>query len=299
MDWIKRNKLATVLIIIVLLFLWGSYSDKLLSPRFISPPAPGLSVTSPEMGIATPKIGGIGGGGIFRGDYPPVSQTDRLVVEESSMSLVTPKVQETADKIVEKAKSVGGFMVSTSLSQPEEAPFATVVIRVPSEKMREVLEFNRSLATKVSSENIMGTDVTSEYVDLQARLETLEKTKSKFEDILEKAITVQDTLTVQRELISLQDQIDAYKGRQKYLEQTAKLAKITVYLSSDEIALPYTPNETFRPEVIFKMAVRSLVGTLRGGASLLIWIIVYSVIWVPVVILITLIRKRSKKNPQK
>ncbi|KPJ70501.1 hypothetical protein AMJ51_01675 [Microgenomates bacterium DG_75] len=120
------------------------------------------------------------------------------------------------------------------MTSPEEAPFATVIVRVPADNFRATLDFFRSLAVKVTSERILGTDVTDEYVDIEARLATLEKTKVKFEEIMEKATEVQDILNVQREIIRLQDQIDALKGRQKYLEQTAKLAKITAYLSTDE-----------------------------------------------------------------
>ncbi len=154
-----------------------------------------------------------------------------------------------------------------------------------------MLDYFRDLAVKVSSERILGTDVTAEYVDIEARLETLEKTKAKFEEIMEKATAVQDILNVQRELIRTQDQIDALKGQQKYLEQTAKLAKITIYLSTDEYALPYVPAKPFRPQVVFKLAVRSLVGSLRSVATATIWIVVYAVIWLPALLIFIFLRR--------
>ncbi len=85
------------------------------------------------------------------------------------------------------------------------------------------------------------------------------------------------------------------------LEQNAKLAKLTIYLSTDEIALPYAPSETFRPTVVFKLAVRSLVGSLRDIATLAIWVVVYSVIWIPALILFKFIKRRfpKKENLQK
>ncbi|MCL4382988.1 DUF4349 domain-containing protein [Patescibacteria group bacterium] len=210
------------------------------------------------------------------------------------MSLVVLKVKEVADKIIDLAKTNGGFMVSSTISQPEEAPFATVVVRIPADKVKGTIDEYRKLAVKVTSENVMGTDVTDQYVDLEARLKTLEATKSKFEEIMNKAAQVQDLLTVQRELIGLQDQIDALKGRQKYLEQTASLSKITIYLSSDEMALPYAPSQAFRPAVVFKLAVRSLINTGRGLAEKGIWIMVYGVIWVPVLGGVILYRRWKK-----
>ena len=150
-------------------------------------------------------------------------------------------------------------MVSSSLTQPEEAPYAVVVVRIPSNNFRSILDNFRQMAIKVTSENITGRDVTDEYVDIEARLTTLEKTKARFEEIMDQAVKIDDILRVQREIISLQSQIDNLKGRQQMLEQTAALSRITIYLSTDEIALPYTPSDTFRPTVIIKQAIRSLI----------------------------------------
>ena len=303
MNWIKKNKLTTALIAIIAFLL---FKDSFVVPFGIGGLGEKQMMRSPayEGGdsfgeISAPSLDSGRGGGMvppYEEGYPPSEREERIVVEESSMSLVVSEVQETANMIVDRAKAVGGFMVNSSLNHPEEAPFATVVIRVPADKFRETLEYFRTLAVKVSSENIRGTDVTDQYVDIEARLATLEKTKAKFESIMDQAIEIQDILQIQRELINLQSQIDSLKGTQKYLEQTAKLAKITVYLSSDEFALPYTPAAPFRPSVIFKLAVRSLILTLRGLASRLIWIAVYSVIWLPIILIILFIKKRKGKS---
>jgi hypothetical protein len=148
----------------------------------------------------------------------------------------------------------------------------------------------------VVDENVSGRDVTDQYVDLEARLTTLNKTKAKFEEILDRATQVQDLLNVQRELINLQSQIDSIKGQQQYLSQSAKLSKVTVYLSTDEFALPYSPGQPWRPNVVFKLAVRSLVSTLRGAGTAAIWIGVYSPIWAPILAVIWVIKKKTSKS---
>jgi hypothetical protein len=97
-----------------------------------------------------------------------------------------------------------------------------------------------------------------------------------------KAEKIEDLLNVQRELINLQSQIDSLKGQQQYYEKNAEMAKLTIYLSTDELALPYAPSESWRPQVIFKQAVRSLVTSLRKVGTAIIWLAVYSVVWIPV-----------------
>ena len=274
--WVKNNKLAAFLAVVLLVLLVKDFfSSQAVRQAGYS------SVGSSETSMVAPS-----------------ESKERLVVKTSSLSLVVNDVRQASEEVVNHAQEIDGFMVSTSLSSPQEAPLATVVVRVPAEKLSEALDYFRSLAVKVSSENILGRDVTDQYEDIGTKLETLNKTKVKFEEILDRANKVQDILQVQRELTSLQVQIDSLKGRREYLEKTAKLAKMTVYLSTDELSLPYQPEGAFRPKVIFKQAVRSLVKTLRGVAKLFIWLAVYSPIWgvtLVVIFVVKWLKKRKKK----
>ena len=304
-DWIKRNKLTALLGLIVLYFLLrNSFGIPTLSRsrRAAAPSYPGFGGTA-DVALELGALQGLRSPSILppsSREAPPTTDVeDRLVVRETNLSLLVEEVRQTSDKIISFVETQGGYMVSSTISQPEEAPFATIVVRVPSDTLRETMDYFRSLAIKVSSEHITGRDVTDEYVDIESRLATLEKTKARFEEIMDRATKIDDILRIQREVISLQSQIDSLKGRQQYLEQTARLARVTIHMSTDEIALPYTPSETFRPNVIIKLAWRSLVRNLRKISTATIWIGVYSVIWIPVLGSIVFIKRwKAKKRTQ-
>jgi len=228
---------------------------------------------------------------------PTANVKDRLVIKESNLSLLVSKVVDTQKKILQKTVEVGGYMVSANLSNPQDTATSTITIRIPAKKLESMLEYLRGVSVKVISENLQGEDVTDQYTDLKAQLDTLNKTKMKFEQIMDKAILVEDILNVQREIISLQSQIDSIKGQQLYYEKSAEMAKVTIYLSTDELNLPYAPSDAWRPGVIFKQAVRSLLEALRNLGSAIIWIAVYAVIWLPILLIIIFLRKRRRTSP--
>ena len=211
------------------------------------------------------------------------------------------KVVEVKKNILDYTTTNGGYMVSSNVSNPQDAPTASVIIRVPSDKLESALDYFHSLSVKVVSENLSGRDVTDQYVDIDARLKTLRSTKERFESILAQALEIKDITNLTREILSVQSQIDSYIGQQESLKQNASLAKLTIYMSTDELALPYAPSETFRPNVIFKLAVRSLIGFTRGLATWAIWIGVYAVVWVPALVIFIVIKRwrKNKTNPQK
>lgn len=290
-DWVKKNKLSTVLLAVFGYFLFNSvvgtfFGARLLSGRSYPSESSYGSVGSYNSAIslgapASKSIPNIALP-IPGPDYTPEADVEnRLVIQESNVSLLVKDVVETRNNILEYASSSGGYMVNTSTRSPQDAPTATLVIRIPSAKLQEALDYFHSLSIKVVSENLTGRDVTDQYVDIEARLATYEKTKSKFESILDQATKISDITSLTREIISIQGRIDSLKGQQDSLEKNAQLAKLTIYLSTDEMALPYAPSETFRPNIIFKLAVRSLVGFARKLVSVVIWLGVYSVIWVP------------------
>lgn len=285
-NWIKKNKLSTFLIFIIL-FLILKNKIPIVSPFAFKEQNSYPKAEKLAIGGAVPESFS------FQPSQPIESQ-NRLIIKESYLSLVVKNVFDTQKKILEKTEKMGGFMVQSYFDNPQEAASATITIRVPAKKLDQALNDFKKLAVKVVSENLSGSDVTEEYTDIEARLTTLYKTKTKFEEIMEKANRVQDILEVQRELINLQGQIDALVGQKKYLEKSADLAKITIYLSTDELSLPYAPTESWRPQLVFKQAVRSLILTLRKIANLLIWVFVYLPIIIPLVAVYYFWKKKKK-----
>src|SRR3989338_10080059 len=192
--WIKANKLTSILLLIVFYFLFQKYISSSLSyQRTYS----GGADYSPALGMkVAPQSLDLG----MRPDYmlpqqeaaPTSDVSDRLVISESYLSLLVTNVAEAQKQIIQTAQSFGGYMVNSNLNNPQDAPTATVTVRVPSAKLQETLQSFRGLGVKVVSENLSGQDVTDEFVDNEARLETLEKTKAKFEEILNNAISVQN-----------------------------------------------------------------------------------------------------------
>jgi len=303
-NWIKKNKLTTFLLLVVGYYFVTNYLGvSLLGSRNRSIPYMVGGGSGAMGGIAMEAPGAVTSSKIaLPNTYPSQDYTpqpdaqNRLVIQESNLSLLVKDVIDARNKVLTYADSLGGYMVSASTSNPQDSPNATVVIRVPSAKLQEALDYFHSLSVKVVSENLAGRDVTDQYVDIDKHLEALERTKARFEAILEQATTVQDITNVTREILSTQRQIDSYVGQKESLEINAQLAKLTIYLATDEIALPYTPSETFRPNVIFKLAVRSLVRSLRNLATLGIWLGVYSVIIVPALTLFIVVRRWLKKR---
>jgi hypothetical protein len=297
-NWIKENKLASVLILIVLFLLFRRRS---FIPRMLGSSMPMYdSVSELSMGSVSKSANyGVGGGRLAAPSFEAAPQpdvTDRKVITRSSMSLQVKSVRDVMESIKKKVAELGGYVVETSVTTPEFGEDGSIVVRIPAENLDSTLEYFRGLAVKVVSENISGSDITDEYIDVEERITRLEKTKARFEEILDSATEVEDMLNVQRQIFNLQDQIDNYKGQLEYMEGASSTTLIKIYLSTDELGLPYTPVQAWRPATVFKQATRSLLLNLIKIGNAAIWIAVYIPLVGGAALLYLLIKKVAKRK---
>jgi len=289
--WIKANKLTAILIVVIAILILKNNNIAPMGGVYLNKSSRSSALDMTQSYSESPPLGFAGK--IASNEMMPVPMpeappdatvTNRMVIQNSDMSLLVKDVKGTQKKIISIAQENGGYMVNSHLSSPDEAPSGSVVIRVKSVSIEKVLESLRGLAVKVVSENLNGYDVTDQYVDIDKRIAIHESTKAKYQEILGRAHEISDITQITQQIIYTQSQIDSLVGQQDALKKNADLAKITVYLSADEISLPYAPKDTWRPNVVFKLAVRALVKDIRNLADKAIWLGVYSVIWVPLLI---------------
>lgn len=306
-DWIKNNKLTTVLLVIVLYFLF--YRRPVLLPQLLgSSPMrkSGVGVTSMEsLDVAAPmaEMSYGRGSSYYPGANvaPQPDVTDRKVITDSSMSLQVESVKDAMESIKMRTRSLGGYVVRTNLTTPEIGEDGYMVVRVPADSLDDTLQYFRGLAIKVVSENISGRDITDEYIDIEERISQLESRKNTLEGWVDRAETVDELLEIQEGIFKLQDQIESYKGRLAYLEGASDTTLITIYLSTDELGLPYTPSQAWRPQAVFKQATRSMLMTLISIGNAAITIAVYLPLIAAAVLLFVIAKrlyKRFKKPSQ-
>lgn len=303
-QWVRQNKILASILVIVVIYIWFSGGlrsslrsanlsmtamDKGASSMGYAPEMAMMSAPSPVArdGIMPP---------VYSEDSVALNPGDRKVVTESYFSALVSDVNQTVNLIQTRVQEVGGFVVNSSVNHPSEASTGTIVVRVPKDQVEAVTQALREDAVKITMETVTGYDVTDQYTDYQARLETLEATLAKFQVIFDQATRIQDILEVQRAIIQVQDQIDQITGQLQRLEELSQSSKITINLSTDELALPYAPDDAWRPQLVFKTAVRNLISNIRDLGSALIWLGVYAVVWVPGLVIAFVVYTKLKTN---
>jgi len=258
--WLATTAAALVSLIVAALALGGSSSSSHNSNERFATSAPsisnGTSVESGSVagagapaGIPAPAAGALVAPGGAAGAQGSIG-SQRSVAAPSLPTVDTSKVVKTGEmdlqvdkgqvpnilnRVMGIATVVQGY-VSESHTDEGVDPSGLVTLRVPVGKFETTITQIRALPAKVASQQISGTDVTSKYVDLQARVTALQATRSTYERLLSRANSIGDILSVQTRITDVQTQIEQLQGQLRVLDDQTSYGTLTVTV--DQKAAP-------------------------------------------------------------
>ena len=202
------------------------------------------------------------------GTIGSLETAQRKIISVASVSLEVEAVQEAVVSVRSIAESLGGFVDQLSSSGGGESQQATIAIRVPQVQFLNAIESIEALGQVVSS-SVSSEDVSEQFIDLEARLKSSLRQEQSLLSLLEKAETLNDLLTLERELSRVRSDIERIQGQLSFLERRVELATITVSLTTpkeEQVGEP--PSATLTVEVSDAnqraKEVKTLVSTLGG-----------------------------------
>ena len=230
--------------------------------------------------------------------------TERLVVKRAEMRVSVADPAEAMRTVVQWAESMQGYVVNSnqwnSTSDGQTYINASVMVRVPAERLDEMMQKVRDLAadpkTGVLSETVTGEDVTAEYVDSQARLRNLKAAEAQLVELLDQAPDLEYTLDIFRELTEIRSQIEVLEGRIKYLEESAALSALSVEFVAEASLQPLQIGP-WKPAGVAKEAIQTLVKVAQDiGTALIKFVIIWVPFLLPIGLIVYFVRKGAKKR---
>lgn len=268
--------------------LVASPAEDWSSNSLVGLPAP-AATAAPALPAGSPGMG------LDQGQTVPTGQQDQLLATlDSNLIVKTGQLSlEVADldKAVTQAQAtivgMGGSVSMSNLSGTGDGAVASATYRVPVARWDEALAALRKLGTKTLSLQSGSSDVTSQVVDLDARLANLKTTESALQAIMARASAIPDVIAVENQLSQTQGQIEELTAQRNYLANQAAMSTITVtfQLPGKTVTTQATQDWTLGSQV--DEAAAALVRIGQGLATMGVWAVVV-VLPIGVVVLLLL-----------
>jgi hypothetical protein len=162
------------------------------------------------------------------------SAIETKIIKTASLTIEVNDVPGSVEVLKNLATRNGGYISSTNVQKNYNNRLTgSVILRVPAAEFENTLAGVKAIGT-VKSVSTQGQDVTEEYVDLQAQKTSYQNQLTQYNEIMKKAVKVDDVITVQQQIDRVQTQLNRLEGRLRYLDSRIDLSTITVNLQEPE-----------------------------------------------------------------
>ena len=187
------------------------------------------------------------------------------IVKTAELGVRAEDVRGSASRAQEVAARFGGSVASSRINGGDGPVSADLVLSVPSGEFEAALDELRGLG-EVTTDNVGGEDVTEEFVDLQSRERNLLAAEGGLLRLYDRVESVDDALSIERELTDLRGQIEVVQGRIQYLEDRTTTSRIALEIQPVENLAEVRPAwEPARAVSTAWNASLAFLGTVAGA----------------------------------
>ena len=244
-----------------------------------------------------------------KSDYNAIADaSSRKLIRDASLDVETDKYDEFISGLNKAIIKAGGYIQSASESgntyNYSSSRYQQMEIRIPAEKLDSFLGSISSLAT-VTSKQISVKEITGQYISTQSRIKALEAEYSALLKILEKAEKVEDLITIQDRLTSVNADLESNKAQLKTFDEQIAYSTVTMSIDEVERVTSAAEKESFGQEIRSRLS-DNLYNISQGARSFAVWflsslpyILIFAVIAVIAAVVVRHIVKRKKAKREK
>jgi hypothetical protein len=202
----------------------------------------------------------------------------RKVIRTGRIDLTVASYDESRARLDAMVESAGGYIDSTQVDRHGTVNSAVIVIRVPADAFTSMLPGLRQLGD-ITNETTSAADITAQFVDTEAQLASAQQLEKRLLELATaKNGTLDQVLTVERELARVRGEIESYQGHLKQWSDQVSLSTLTITMStrSAPVAIAVVEPESLGSKT--SQSFHSSISTLRDLAS---WLLVTCVALLP------------------
>jgi hypothetical protein len=226
---------------------------------------------------------GEGGGTAREGTDAFAAPIEQRIIKTGEITIQVEDVGAALGTVRALALELGGYVGGSQAGTLDDA--ATLTLRIPADRFEDALVRLHEIDGDVLAEATREEDVTSQIVDLEARIANLRASEESYRTLLDRAERIEDVLAVQTRLDQVRGEIEQLTAQLEFVSGQAELSTLAVTLTP-QAAPVSVQTKAWDPGAELSEAIASLVGIGQGLASAVIW---FAVVWLPVLLVIAVL----------
>ena len=217
------------------------------------------------------------------------------IIYTANLTLET-RDYDTARAALDAALSdADGYMESSSeYTNTDSTRSVSLTLRVPQDSYKSFLAA-AAQSGSVTYQNQQAEDITTRYMDTEARLASLTAQRTRLQELQATAENLSDLLEIESSLSDVQYQLESWQSQLNWYSQQVECS--TVYLSLSEVK-EYTPTEESYLSQLSSALRNGWSGFVSGLQQLTVWVVgVWPLLTLmaAAALIVHLVRRRTRK----
>ena len=203
--------------------------------------APGEAAATESFSMDNAALAADGGGAATLTPQA-TGESARKIIYNADLSLESTDFDAARTALTDAVEANGGYISYSDLSGSAEDQdrYSHYTVRIPADSYRNFLEAV-SGAANVLSVSESAEDITSEYIDVEARIASLENQRSRLNELADTAETTADLLEIESQLSDVQYQLESYTRQRSWMDDQVQYSTVDIRLSEVKTLTPETP----------------------------------------------------------
>lgn len=228
---------------------------------------------------------------------PTPVNTERQVIRTGYVSMQVDDVTKSAFDVHALIKKRNGLISSEDTQSSGDMTYANISAQIPADSLDDFIADVSALGT-VTSINVTAQDVTTQVVDLDARIKALQTSIDRLTELLAQASRIEDLLAIETQLAQRQAELDSLTAQRQWLGDQVAMSTITVSLSPvTQIADVDAPGFLSGLQSGWAAFLSLIMVAVTAVGFFLPFLLVLAVIAVPLAIVLVRQSRRHRRVP--
>lgn len=156
------------------------------------------------------------------------SSLQSKIIRNASLRFQVNDYRKSIRNIENIIKRYQGFIVNSNETRVDNSLQNSLTIRVPSKNLDALIEELARQAIYLDYKNLSSEDVTTEFVDISARLKAKQAVEQRYLDLLKQAKTIKEILEIENQLRQIREEIEGAQARINYINSQVAYSTVTL-----------------------------------------------------------------------
>ena len=237
--------------------------------------------------------------------FNTTNKLNRKIIKTGTINIQTKTFEESVQGVIDEVNALGGFIQNCSIEgnnlySNHRRRSAQLNVRIPNGIFDAFMNESNQFGN-VISKNIQGEDVTSQYMDTEIRLSTLEIQAERLKELLKQAGDLDKLFKIEKELGNVTYEIESLKGTLKKYDSLIDYSTIDIYIEEADVYIEPIKEDTFLDQVknTFIKSFKGLISVIQVLCLVIVALIPFLIILIPIIVIVLKVlsyRKKKKKQ---